>query len=350
MKHQRLLGILWLGLLLCAAVFCIVWGRVPTKEQQAYCDLRVLQPKSTVAVISVSVESAPSPSPAPRCTVPPSPSAVPTATPAPEPFSLFWFSDTQYYAYKKPEIFRAMSEWAVENAAAQRALAVVHTGDIVDNHNYERHWKNAASALSLLVGRLPLYCVAGNHDVGADTIDYTMYHSYNFCDVRAPKKLYENGVCWVQPIEAQKLVLLGIGWQSGTPYLDWAIEQLAAYPDWTAIVLVHSFLESNGTLTPNGKLIEQRLLPAAPNIRLVLCGHKDGSVRWQKTYDDDTRTVNALLYNFQDDKQKGLGYLRILTFDPVARSIDVTTYSPTLDDYNYQRDPALDTFTLYNAF
>ena len=34
MKHQRLLGFLWLFLLLGAAVFCSLWGRVPTKGAQ----------------------------------------------------------------------------------------------------------------------------------------------------------------------------------------------------------------------------------------------------------------------------------------------------------------------------
>ena len=100
----------------------------------------------------------------------------------------------------------------------------------------------------------------------------------------------------------------------------------------------------------NGKLLEETLLRDCQNVRLVLCGHRDGSARWQETYDDGARTVNALLYNFQDDKTKGLGYLRILTFDPVLRSVSVTTYSPYLDDYNYYETVSRDTFTLPNAF
>ena len=141
-----------------------------------------------------------------------------------------------------------------------------------------------------------------------------------------------------------------VGWQKGTPYLDWVKAKLHEYADYSAVLLVHSFLEDNGTLTANGKLLEKSLLPDAKNLRLILCGHKDGSVRWQKTYDDNTRTVNAVMYNFQDDKQKGLGYLRILTFDPVSRSIHVSTYSPYLDDYNYYQEESLDSFTLYNAY
>lgn len=343
MKHQRLLGLLWLGLLLGAAAFCILWGRVPTKGAQSF-----FGAQSTVRVIVVDLTPAPTEAVRPTPLPVPTPSPTPTATPDPNPFSLFWYSDTQYYAYKRPEVFRAMTKWSVEQAATYRALAVVHTGDVVDNHNYARHWENAATALKTLSGRLPLYCVAGNHDVGADSVDYTMYREAGFCSpVRSD---WQDGVCWVMPLEPQRVLLAGIGWQKETDYLDWVRARLDEYPDYAAILLVHNFLEGNGTLTENGNLLERELLAPCSNVRLVLCGHRDGSARWQQSYDDNTRTVNALLYNFQDDKKNGLGYLRILTFDPKLRSLSVTTYSPYLDDFNYHKDATIDSFVIPNAY
>lgn len=344
MKYRGLLGVLWLGLLLGAAGFCIMWGRTPTKGGQVF-----FGAEPTMRVIRVEVAKTAQPIRATAIPTP-SPTPVPTATPDPAPFSLFWYSDTQYYAYKRPEIFRAMATWSIEHAETYNALAVVHTGDIVDNHNYERHWQNATSALTILDGHLPLYCIAGNHDVGADTVDYTMYRKADYCDVREPAQLWENGTCWVQPIADKRVLLVGIGWQKGTPYLDWVKARLDDHPDDAAILLVHNFLDDNGVLTDNGKLIEEGLIRDAKNVRLVLCGHRDGSARWQQTYDDGQRTVHALMYNFQDDKKKGLGYLRILTFDPVLRSLSVTTYSPYLDDFNYYSDASRDTFTIPNAF
>ena len=124
---------------------------------------------------------------------------------------------------------------------------------------------------------------------------------------------------------------------------------LETYPDHTAILLVHSFLTDKGNLTGTGKNLEKELLSHYPNLRLVLCGHNDGSARWQKEYEDG-HGVNALMYNFQDDKKNGLGYIRILTFDPTDRSLHVTTYSPWFDDYNYYRDETKDTFTLTEAW
>ena len=345
MKHQKLLGLLWLGLLLGAAAFCILWGGVPTKSAQL-----LLRPRETIRVIAVELDETPTPTA--RRSPPPTPSPSPTPSPTPDPskFSFIWYSDTQYYAYKRPEVFRAMTQWTVEHASEYNALAVLHTGDIVDNHLYERHWNNAASALDLLDGALPLYCVAGNHDVGADTVDYTMYRQADFCDVTDSSFVYQDGVCWILPIVSRRILRVGIGWQTDNAYLDWVRTRIAAYPDYTAILLVHSYLEDNGTLTENGRLLEQEIVSVSPNVRLILCGHKDGSVRRQQTYDDGTRTVNAILYNFQDDKKNGLGYLRILTFDPVDRSLSVTTYSPYLDDYNYYSTVSKDTFAIPNAF
>ncbi len=362
MKRKRVLQMLWLLFLGTACVLLFLWWREPTKQGQ-----ETLAPVTqTVMADAVSIpapEASASPVP---FTVPPTlsvtvaptaaastaaaaPSAVVSPTPAGEPFSLIWFSDTQYYAYKKPEILASMVLWANSVQAEYHTLALVQTGDIVDNHNYARHWENASAAFSQRADTLPLYCVAGNHDVGADTVDYTMYQTYHFCDVKDPDCIYQDGVCWVQPLDECKLLLVGIGWQLDADYADWVNARIAAYPDYTAIVLVHSFLHDNGALTTNGKLVEKQVLAKSPTVRLVLCGHNDGSVQWETTYEDG-RVVHAILYNFQDDTKHGLGYARVLMFNPATRNIAVTTYSPYLDDFNYCSDEGKDTFTLYDAF
>ena len=289
-------------------------------------------------------------------TVPLTPAPTPVPTPVPtaiqknaDPFSLIWFSDTQYYAYKKPEIFRSMADWAVRVQNEYNTAAVVCTGDIVDNRNYTRHWTNAASAIERLDGSLPFYCVAGNHDVGADTVDYSIYRSYAFCTVPDEMEFYDDGRCWVLPMYEQGILLCGIGWQNDAMYADWLNERLRTYADLPAVLLVHSFLNDDGSLSTNGKRVEKKILTVSPSVRLVLCGHNDGSARWRKSYDDG-HVVNAMMYNFQDDKKYGLGYARILMFNPETRNIAVTTYSPYLDDYNYYRDEEKDTFTLYNAW
>ena len=301
------------------------------------------------SVSQPSLQPTPTASPSPTAT--PSPTPSPSPTPEPTPFSLYWISDTQVYAYRYPKIFNKIFAYMANACAEQNALGVMMTGDIVDNRSEQRHWDHAKAAISLIEGRLPLWSVAGNHDVGADKGDYRIYLSYGFCAAEEGDQLYKDGVCWYDTFTAagQDFLLLGIGWQNDSDYLPWARGVLETYPDHTAILLVHSFLTDRGGLTGTGKNLEKELLSHYPNLRLVLCGHNDGSARWQKEYEDG-HTANALMYNFQDDKKNGLGYLRILTFDPADRSLQVTTYSPWFDDYNYYRDESKDTFTLTEAW
>ena len=381
MSKTRMFQALWLLLLSVICVLMFYYRRESTKAPQ-----EVLSDEDTVVVQTTPVMTAvplptgtPTPEPTPVPTVfeitevfipalitpsPVAPTLPPTLTvaaPAPrtpdptetpkacEPFSLIWFSDTQYYAYKKPEIFLSMADWALRIRSSYNTAAVVCTGDIVDNRNYSRHWENAEAAILRVREGLPFYCVAGNHDVGADKVDYETYLEYDFCSSPSSILFSDDGRCWVLPMPEQGILLCGIGWQNDASYADWINPRIAEYEDLPAVLLVHSFLNDDGTLSTNGKRVEKTVLSACPSVRLVLCGHNDGSARWSKTYDDG-HTVNALMYNFQDDRKHGLGYARILMFNPATRNIAVTTYSPYLDDYNYYRDSARDTFTLYNAW
>lgn len=297
-----------------------------------------LQPTSTAT---------PSPTPTPTPTSTP----TPTPTPEPTPFSLYWVSDAQVYAYRYPNVYNKIFSYMANSCHEQNALGVLMTGDLVDNRSEQRHWDHARAAIGLIEDKLPLWCVAGNHDVGADKADYSTFLRYGFCAAEEGDLLYRDGVCWYDTITAagQDFLLLGVGWQTDSEYLPWVKGVLEMYPDHTGILLVHSFLTAKGGLTGTGKNLEKELLANYPNLRLVLCGHNDGSARWQKEYEDG-HTVNALMYNFQDDKKNGLGYIRILTFDPEDRSLFITTYSPWFDDYNYYKDESKDTFTLMEAW
>lgn len=374
MTKTRMFQALWLLLLSLVCVLMFYYRREPTKSAQellfgkdaaaaAATGTSTPSPVPTdtptpvptiYEITEVFIPLLYTPSPVPP-TLPPTPTPVPTpafvATDAPkaEPFSLIWFSDTQYYAYKRPDIFLSMAEWATSIRAEYNAAAVVCTGDIVDNRNYTRHWTNAEAAIEKITESMPFYCIAGNHDVGADKVEYETYLSYDFCTAPESMEFSSDRHCWVLPLYEQGILLCGIGWQNDDAYADWLNERIQAYADLPAVLLVHSFLNDDGSLSTNGRRVEKAILRKSPTVRLVLCGHNDGSARWSRTYGDG-HVVNAMMYNFQDDKKYGLGYARILMFNPNTRNIAVTTYSPYLNDYNYYRDAAKDTFTLYQAW
>src|SRR5688572_4917066 len=53
----------------------------------------------------------------------------------PKPFTLVLLPDTQVYSHSYPEIFRAQTEWIVEEA--DRITFVLHQGDITDHNSDE---------------------------------------------------------------------------------------------------------------------------------------------------------------------------------------------------------------------
>ena len=110
-------------------------------------------------------------------------------------------------------------------------------------------------------------------------------------------------------------------------------------------------MKPDGTVFPNSRYLENNIIAPHPNVRLVLCGHSRDSSMAAMTYDDDgdgeaDRTVHMMMLNRQG---KSYAY-RVLTFDPLARSIDVKTYAigksePLEKDEHYPLS-----FTLENAF
>ena len=228
MTKTRMFQALWLLLLSLVCVLMFYYRREPTKSAQellfgkdaaaaAATGTSTPSPVPTdtptpvptiYEITEVFIPLLYTPSPVPP-TLPPTPTPVPTpafvATDAPkaEPFSLIWFSDTQYYAYKRPDIFLSMAEWATSIRAEYNAGA--------DDRNYTRHWTNAEAAIEKITESMPFYCIAGNHDVGADKVEYETYLSYDFCTAPESMEFSGDRHCWVLPLYEQGILLCGIG-------------------------------------------------------------------------------------------------------------------------------------------
>ena len=67
--------------------------------------------------------------------------------------------------WSTPGLFTAQTAWLATQAQRMNIRYVVHLGDIVNN-NTAFEWERAATAMSLLDGRLPYALVPGNHDYG----------------------------------------------------------------------------------------------------------------------------------------------------------------------------------------
>lgn len=293
--------------------------------------------------------------PAPTAVPTPVPTDTPVPTPAPERFSVVWLTDTQFINSLYPDTLLRMMQWAADNAAANNTKLVVHTGDIVNDFESRRQWETAGTAFSALVDRVPFLAVCGNHDVGTETLTYTRFKKYVAALYPDQSILFDGGRGAYALVDTDeiKLLFVGTGWGYNDASVAYLNSVLDKYPDRVAVLCVHSYLDESGARTDGGDILFGEVVTRHPNVRLVLCGHREGVARLETPLDDNgdgvtDRTVVQLLYNYQSERSSdGGGYLRVLTFTPSVRRLDVVTYSPLLNGY-LADDTAQ--FTIENAY
>lgn len=291
--------------------------------------------------------------------------------------NLVLLPDTQTYSAAYPEIFRAQTEWIVENADS--IAFVLHHGDITDN-NSEQQWQNAVEALHLLDGKVPFAFVAGNHDIGdsgknANTRDSYLFNKY------MPYRKYSGMKGFGGTFEPDKMdntwhtfkacgmewLILCLEFGPRDKVLEWAAKVIETHPKHKVIINTHAYMYSDNTRmniendhswvpqrygvgqytgedAPNdGEMMWKKLVSQYPNIMIVVSGHvlHSGVARLISEGVHGNK-VYQMLANFQggvDGSVKGgNGFLRILTLDPSKNKISIRTYSPVLNNYITDND------------
>jgi len=288
------------------------------------------------------------------------PAATPEPTPDPalQPVTFAWISDTQGYASSFPENLNTMTKWIVENRERLNIQYVIQSGDMVNDPKRMKEWEAVQTAFDAFIGKIPMFAIAGNHDIGGmvhfydnfyatmSRQKYTAYPTFGGEEAQGRRR-YD-----LVTIGHENFILIGTGYSLQPADYDWLNATLAKYADRTAILVSHWYLE----LKPETELIADsmllhRVVAANPNVRYVLCGHRHGLRHVEEMYDDDKdgtkeRTVQAIMVDYQALPNGGNGYFMLLTFDPVHRTVTKTSYSPVLDDFNYFEDESIETFTM----
>lgn len=301
------------------------------------------------------------------------------AGPAAAPFSVVVLPDTQYYAAAFPDIFESQARWIVDVREAQNVAFVLHEGDLVDSDTPEQ-WQVASRALHKLDGLVPYVLAAGNHDYANLADRMGMMNAYFPPTVLAQAPTFggtfeeghsENSFSLV-PAGGETWLLLTLEFGPRDEALRWADGVLKGHAGSPAILVTHAYLFGDarydhtrvaqpwnpheyimagqpGSSINDGEEIWSKLVLPNSNVKLVLSGHviSPSVGRLTSTRPDGTR-VHQLLANYQSCAYPcetldgvrvngGNGFLRLLRFDPAARMISVTTYSPYLDEL--KRDP-----------
>ncbi len=354
------------GLLLAAVLLCACIAQ--TKAPDAPIAETITATGETVeSVMKVETSAAltpmptptPSPVPTPTPTPEPTPTPTPSPTPVPTPFTVVWMSDTQVLSRHFPDVFNKMRDWILENREEWNIVFFAHTGDVVDGASIFM-WEAAEEALMPILNEIPSMVVSGNHDVGGHEVKHSLFLKRPYAQaVFREGQTFEDGLAAYVTFEAagEEFLVFGIGYEvRGSKLKSWISEVSREHPDATVLYVIHAGLQPDGRFTGQARDLVLSVIPENPKARLMLCGHERGSQRRTDRFDDDgdgteERTFTTMMFNYQDDRKDGLGYVRLLTFDPMARTITVRTYSPWFDQFGYKKaKQGEDAFVLEDAF
>ena len=291
------------------------------------------------------------------------------------PFSIFWITDTQFLSETNPAVYGKMTQWIVDNWAAENGKMVIHTGDLVQNGPMKAEWQNADAAMSVLLDHdIPYSWCAGNHDdaVGSDSTSGWIGNQWDsFNPLVAGRRInkiqatswvsdYHDGMNTAVGFSANGLdfLVINIEWNAGPDALDWVRGLLddPVFMHHRVIVAPHAYIDSSGSvddprwgaelsafltkltevmdahssavfLTLNGHFATDRgyNTPAPVNGRNELMFDRQDS-----TDDPD----NPMASSTTDDvKRLGGGTVTILTFDTDENMIGVRTYDTYTGEY-----------------
>lgn len=325
----------------------------PTAQPMAEKELAI-----SAAPATPSPTVPPTPEPTPLATPSATPVPKPTSVPGPTPFTIVWMSDTQILSRDYPEAFNSMRDWILENREAENIQFVIHTGDVVDAIG-PAMYENAATALVPIFEALPGMIVSGNHDVAKNNSQYYFLHQPYTKLVIKDSQTYTNGSAIYASYVTFRagdtdFLVFGIGYE--VICTTWMNEIIAKYPNHVVITVLHRGLQPTGEYFKETRAIYLKVMPKWPNFRLILCGHERGSLTHTDWFDDDgdeivDRSVTTMMFNYQDDRKNGLGFIRLLRFNPLDHSIEVLTYSPWYDKWGYSKaKPEENHFVLLNAW
>lgn len=298
--------------------------------------------------------------PEPTATAVPTPEPTPEPTPAPVAFSIAWMSDTQVYTAANSDVFGKMTQWVADTQQEFNTVLAVHTGDLVYNAYREYEWDNELAAFSNLPQGMHILTCAGNHDELPDYDPATPYLDHRpDTDFDPAHAFDEKGFSYYTTFVAGgvPVIVFSIAYGMEVDAENWINEVCKEYSDHYAILCMHNYMFLGGYSSVGKRLVEN-VVKQSPNVRMVLCGHERGMQYIPEVLDDNAdgtpdRTVHQMMMNVQDDQTNGVGYLRLLRFDPNADTIEVVTYSPVLDRYGYEVAVGGDQFggdkTLENA-
>lgn len=258
-------------------------------------------------------------------------------------FTLAWESDTQYYNESFPERQLDIHNYLLRQRVPMNIQYVFHTGDIVDEYDKPIQWERANAAYAMFdQANFPYGVLGGNHDVGQHDEKGFPVYSQHFGQARfAGNPWYggshKNNRGHFDLISAggHDFIFVHMSWAPKDAEFAWMNRVLASFPERTAILATHEYLNLDGSLSPTATRIKNEVVAKNSNVRMVLSGHVHGSMKNQHFFDDNgdgvaERTVTNILFDAQGLPEGGQAFTRLMHFDNHSQRVISRTYSPYL--------------------
>jgi hypothetical protein len=270
-------------------------------------------------------------------------------------FTLVIMPDTQVTNWKWPADFMVMTKWIVDNKAALNIAYVLHVGDIQEWPATLSYYENARLGMNQLDGKVPYAITIGNHDMdrwsdggAAMTADPTsnIFNSYfPLSKFQAMPGFGDSYPTGTSDNVFHKFTAGGTDWgvvtqklQPTDDQMTWVSNTIAANPTRRFFFLTHDYLNPSGSRTNWGNIFWDKVVNKHKNMQFVIAGHLiccaqrvdsgvNGNSVWQILSD----------YQNYNDREPNT-YLRLMTFDPAAKTVTVKTYSPVFNKYKTTAD------------
>lgn len=269
------------------------------------------------------------------------------------PFTVVALPDTQFYCESYPDIFSSQTQWIADNTSSEAIEYVSHLGDIVQTGSDSTQWGVADNAMAKLDGLLPYGVVIGNHDFDDQGGDRgTTFRSY-FGSSRfignpgygghSGDELNSWHTFQAGPWE---FLMIHLDIDAPDAALQWAQSVVDNHPNMPTIVSTHVYMDQSSGREPapyvrtsgnGGEQIWQEFIRQNDQIFMVLCGHWNGE-RLEVDQNLNSNPVYQILTDYQSRSNGGNGWLQMYKFKPLKNQIDVTTYSPWLNEYETDSD------------
>ena len=257
-------------------------------------------------------------------------------------YTFAFVGDTQIMSRYYPDQVSTLYNWLIENQDAMNLKLVAGLGDITDTSDGSE-WYAASDAIAALRDVVPYTLVRGNHD-DADSFD-AYFNDRNYTD---PLNCTYDGILnsyYTFNVGTIKYLILNLDFGPSDNALEWGCNVLRAYPNHTAIIVTHGYIDANGVpLTPktsryapstlgginDGPAIWDQLVRKFPNISMVVCGHISHPViaAHEATGDNGNPVWQVLADPQEVDRQNGPGgYVALFHFSSDGKHVQVENFA-----------------------